>query len=129
MRFKEYQLSSVNCDLARLQPATVRVLTKRRLCEAWRFRGTRSVIGRTLSAIATVGSFATLTPAFAEDPKNIIAAQLRDQGYQCDQPQSAVHDLEASKPDEAVWVLQCENAKYRLRLVPNLAAKVERIQQ
>ena len=34
-----------------------------------------------------------------------------------------------SKPDEAVWVVQCEDAKYRVRLVPDLAAKVERIDQ
>jgi hypothetical protein len=62
-----------------------------------------------------------------ESPKNIIAAQIRDQGYKCDSPQSAVQDMQASKPDEDVWVLQCENASYRVRLIPDMAAKVERI--
>ena len=63
----------------------------------------------------------------AEDPKDIVAAQIRAQGYKCDSPQSAEQDAQASKPDEAVWVLQCEGASYRVRLVPDMAAKVERI--
>lgn len=64
----------------------------------------------------------------AEDsPKDIIAAQIRDQGYKCLSPQSADQDMQASKPDEAVWVIQCEDASYRVRLVPDMAATVERI--
>ena len=62
-----------------------------------------------------------------DGPKNIIAAQIRDQGYKCDSPQSADQDMQASKPDEAVWVIQCEDASYRVRLVPDMAASVERI--
>jgi len=62
-----------------------------------------------------------------ESPKNIIAAQIRDQGYKCDSPQSADQDMQASKPDEAVWVIHCEDATYRVRLVPDMAAAVERI--
>ena len=62
-----------------------------------------------------------------EDPKNMLAVQLRDQGYQCDQPKSAERDVQGSKPDEEVWIVQCENAKYRMRLDPDMAAKVERI--
>lgn len=62
-----------------------------------------------------------------DDPKNVIAAQIRDQGFQCDDPQSATQDMQDSKPDEAVWVLQCETTRYRVRLVPDMAAKVERL--
>jgi hypothetical protein len=62
-----------------------------------------------------------------EDPKNILAAQLRDQGYECDRPKNAERDVLASKPDEEVWIVQCENAKYRMRLDPDMAAKVERV--
>ncbi len=61
------------------------------------------------------------------DTQNILAAQLRDQGYACDQPQGAERDVQASTPNEAVWVVQCENAKYRMRLNPDMAAKVERL--
>lgn len=64
-----------------------------------------------------------------EDPKEDIAAQIRHQGYTCEQPQSATRDSQASKPDEAVWLLQCEDASYRVRLMPDTAALVERINQ
>ena len=62
-----------------------------------------------------------------DDPKNIIAAQIREQGYQCDSPQSATQDMQASRPDEAVWTIVCEAASYRVRLDPDMAAKVERL--
>jgi hypothetical protein len=54
-----------------------------------------------------------------ESPKDDIAAQIRAQGYACDQPQSATRDAQASKP----------NASYRVRLIPDMAAQVERINQ
>ena len=70
--------------------------------------------------------------AIAEDvesPKDDIAAQIRAQGYACDQPQSATRDAQASKPDEEVWLLHCEGTSYRVRLIPDMAAQVERIDQ
>ncbi|MGC2409724.1 MAG: hypothetical protein WA441_06970 [Methyloceanibacter sp.] len=80
-----------------------------------------------LAALMVMAMGALALPAAEESPKNIIAAQIRDQGYKCDSPQSADQDVQASKPDEAVWVLQCEDASYRVRLDPDMAAKVERI--
>jgi hypothetical protein len=64
-----------------------------------------------------------------ESPKDDIAAQIRAQGYACDQPQSATRDAQASKPNEEVWILRCEGASYRVRLIPDIAARVERINQ
>ena len=55
-----------------------------------------------------------------ESPKDDIAAQIRAQGYACDQPQSATRDPQASKPDEEVWLLRCEGASYRIRLIPDI---------
>jgi hypothetical protein len=78
-------------------------------------------------AVAILGLVGAGGTAIAADTQNILAAQLRDQGYTCDQPQSAERDVQASTPDEAVWVVQCENAKYRMRLDPDMAAKVERL--
>jgi hypothetical protein len=66
-----------------------------------------------------------LTAHAQEDPTNIVADQIRAQGYKCDSPQSATRDAQASKPDGAVWILQCESGSYRVRLVPDMAAKVE----
>ena len=66
--------------------------------------------------------------AAGEAPKDTLAARIRVQGSACDKPLSAVRDAKRSKPDEAVWVLKCENATYRIRLIPDMAAKVERLQ-
>jgi hypothetical protein len=82
---------------------------------------------QTLTAITATGALAA--PALDESSKDVIAAQIRDQGYACEKPQSATRDEQASRPDEAVWILQCESAKYRVRLDPDMAAKVERIDQ
>lgn len=74
------------------------------------------------------GPPARVLAAEPEVPKEIIAAQIRDQGYACERPLSAERDQAASRPDEAAWVLRCENAAYRVRLIPDMAAKVERIE-
>lgn len=62
-----------------------------------------------------------------ETPKDIIAAHIRIQGYPCDVARGARRDISASRPDEAVWHLKCSNASYKVRLIPDLAAIVERI--
>ena len=56
-----------------------------------------------------------------------IAAQIRRRGYRCDGSLNAERDAGRSKPGEAVWVLKCENATYRVRLVPNMGAQVEEL--
>jgi len=56
-----------------------------------------------------------------------LAVQLRRQGHRCEGPVNAERDPERSKPDEAVWVVKCANATYRMRLVPHMAAHVEQI--
>lgn len=65
----------------------------------------------------------------AQDAKEIVAAQLRAQGYACDNPQSATRDNQASRPNETVWTVVCSNASYRATLVPNMAARVETINE
>jgi hypothetical protein len=66
--------------------------------------------------------------ARADDaPLTLLADQIRGQGYPCKSPESATRDAAASKPDEAVWVLKCDGAGYRIRLVPDMAAKVEKL--
>ena len=82
-----------------------------------------------LLVAATAMAGAVGARAFAvsaqEDPTNIVADQIRAQGYKCDTPQSAKRDPQASKPDEEVWNLQCESGSYRVRLIPDMAATVE----
>ena len=80
-----------------------------------------------LIAIAASAGAGTFTASAQDDATNVVAAQIRAQGYKCDSPQSAKQDTQASKPDEAVWILQCESGSYRVRLIPDMAAKVEKI--
>jgi len=83
-------------------------------------------IGGVLAALVPSGTGTTLA-AEAENPKKIIAAQIKKQGYTCNHPEKATRDKERSKPHQAVWLLICENGTYRVRLVPNMAAQVERL--
>ena len=62
-----------------------------------------------------------------EISKEIIAVQIRKQGFECKNPESAKRDNPDSKPDEAAWILKCEGVTYRVQLVPKMAAKVERL--
>lgn len=69
-----------------------------------------------------------VSPASAQaTAADIVAAHIRSQGYSCDAPQAAKRDPRASRPDEPVWLLTCANARYRVRLVPDMAAAVEQI--
>jgi hypothetical protein len=68
----------------------------------------------------------------AEDPetaRDIIATQIRSQGYRCNHPETAARDADASKPDEFAWRLQCGQGSYLVRLIPHIAARVERVGQ
>jgi hypothetical protein len=74
------------------------------------------IVGMAVPAIAT-----------AEPAKDSLAAQLRDQGYRCSKAISAKRDRRRSRPDQAVWILRCNREVYRMRLTPDMAARVERI--
>lgn len=77
-------------------------------------------------AVALIAIFGTQSAAFSqESPKDVIAAHLRLQGYRCDAPKSARRDVRASRPDEAVWLIDCGAARYRVRLVPDMADVIE----
>jgi hypothetical protein len=62
-----------------------------------------------------------------DTPVNIISDHIRRQGYACDEPRHAERDEQASRPNGAVWTLSCRNAKYRVTLIPDMAANVELI--
>ncbi|MBR0934553.1 hypothetical protein [Bradyrhizobium jicamae] len=78
--------------------------------------------------ILLVGSLAG-SAAQAETVKNMLAAQLRTQGYTCDKALGARQDARLSKPDDEAWILRCSNATYRIRRAPDMAAKVVVIRQ
>jgi hypothetical protein len=73
------------------------------------------------------GRFGYIARAAAETPKDMLAAQIRTQGFVCDKPQGAKRNVKQSRPDHDVWVLRCSNATYRISRYPDLAAKVEQL--
>ena len=84
-------------------------------------------LGGALALNATDSTLSLEAQAQNESAASIIAVQIRKQGFACDNPQSAERNEEASRPDLPVWKLNCGNAIYRVELVPNMAAKVERV--
>jgi hypothetical protein len=84
-----------------------------------------------ISSMATLAAGVGLAmPAAAqENPAEIIAAHIRMQGYECAKALSAERNRQASKPNEAVWTLRCSNAVYNVRLIPDMAAHVEKVDE
>jgi hypothetical protein len=79
--------------------------------------------------LVAVADAAICPTAARENPRDVIAAHIRSQGYPCYSPQSAVRQPRASRPGEQAWLLNCENADYLVRLVPDMAAIVEPIEK
>ncbi len=85
---------------------------------------------RSAFCAGAVASAVLATPSAAQEtPAEIIAAHIRRQGYVCENALRAERNRKASKPDEPVWILRCNNATYRVRLIPDMAAQVETIKQ
>lgn len=59
-----------------------------------------------------------------DDPKDIVAAAVRQAGYTCSEPKSAKVDSKESTPDEKAWIIQCENGAYRVRFKGDEGAEV-----
>ena len=53
-----------------------------------------------------------------DEAAKVTADKVRAQGFPCAEPVSAQRDPAASKPDEEVWILECHDARYRVRLGP-----------
>jgi hypothetical protein len=77
-------------------------------------------------AIAT-GAEAAGNPADSEAAM-VTADAVRGQGFPCAEPVSAQRDAAASRPDEPVWILVCRDARYRVRFMGDMPAKIERLQ-
>jgi hypothetical protein len=78
----------------------------------------------TASASAFLVAVLATSVAAVEKPADIIAAQIRVQGYACDTALGARRNRRASKPNETVWTLRCSNGTYRVTLVPDMSARV-----
>jgi hypothetical protein len=81
--------------------------------------------------VASVAAYAIFTSANAQESSvdiTILADQIRSQGFACSNPTSAEKIAAESVPEEPVYLLKCESAVYQIRLIPDQAAKVTRIE-
>jgi hypothetical protein len=62
-----------------------------------------------------------------EDPKDIIAAAVRQRGHDCTEPESVRPDPDNASPDKKAWIIRCENATFRVRYMGDRGAEVEPI--
>lgn len=80
------------------------------------------------SLVAMTQFYAAVTlAAESETAPSIITAQLRRQGFVCT-PQEVVRDARRSVAHETVWAVRCNEASYRVRLIPHLGARVTRLE-
>lgn len=92
--------------------------------EGWRMS---LPVGRFAAASLAVTLVSASSLADSEAAK-VTADKVRAQGFPCAEPVSAQRDPAANRPDEAVWILECRDARYRVRLMEDMPAKVERLQ-
>ena len=85
----------------------------------------------TICSMIATAAVATLTSVNGtlaqETAKGLLAVQARSQGHVCDNPVSATRDKKRSAADVSVWFLRCENNSYRVRLAPDMAARIKRL--
>ncbi len=92
-----------------------------------RSRLTRSAPWPIIAALI-IGWLATDAVAQVENPLEILAVRVREQGFRCDEPIAVQRDEAASRPLATVWFLQCTNASFRIVLHPDMGANIQPIQ-
>jgi len=63
--------------------------------------------------------------AAQEDPKDVVAAAVRQNGYECKAPQEISVDPKNTAPDEKAWIIRCEERAYRVKFLGDRGAEVE----
>lgn len=77
----------------------------------------RSLISAVIAAVAIATFGGTAPPAGAQDNQAvaILADAVRARGVTCEKPKNVRREPKKSRPDEAVWLIDCGNATYRVR--------------
>jgi hypothetical protein len=87
-----------------------------------------SARARQFTAVALAVALAPTSSLAESEAAKVAADEVRAQGFPCAEPVSAQRDPAESRPDEAVWILDCNDARYRVRLMGDMPAKIERLQ-
>jgi hypothetical protein len=84
-----------------------------------------AALGLVAAALTATSALAQDVPPVSEDTAlDIVASTVRSQGHACDKPERAVRDPAASAPDEAAWIIDCANARYRVRYDNDVPATI-----
>ena len=67
----------------------------------------------------------TATANNFEQTETILSAVARKQGYKCLEPIEAIKDPADSIPEEMAWLLRCNNATYKIKLVTHSQSKIK----
>lgn len=90
-------------------------------------------MARFFGVILPLAALAAAIPGAAlaqseDEAARIVSDQVRDQGHKCAEPAQATRDAAASAPELPVWILQCADAKYRVRIVPDQGAEIDTLE-
>src|SRR5262245_39013674 len=89
-------------------------------------------VGKWIAIVAVPIAIATVLAAAGDTADSAaakaVADQVRAPGLACTEPVSAARDAAESKPDEPIWILTCRDVRYRVRLMGDRPAKIERLQ-
>jgi hypothetical protein len=77
-------------------------------------------------SLSTIFAFADIAQA-QEDPKDIVAVAVRQNGYVCENPKSVKPDIQQSAPDEKAWILSCEVNTYFVKFKGDAQVEVRLI--
>lgn len=94
---------------------------------SWKRPMRNSIIFMASAISAGLSASSAIAESGLEPPMDLLAAQLRTQGFACDHPDSARLEKDASKPNAKVWIVACKGVHYRMTVVPDLAAKIEKL--
>ena len=81
-----------------------------------------------LVASVTACGCTTSVNAQGDAQVKIVADQVRAQGHACNSAVSAELIEAESEPDQPVYLLTCDNAAYKVRIIPDMAAEVTVVQ-
>lgn len=88
-------------------------------------RPTTLMPSRSVASFLFLVLVGTLPAVAQQSPETIVAAAVRDAGYECEKPAKPVSDRKAGTADEKVWFIQCGKNRYRVRFMGDQGAKVE----
>jgi hypothetical protein len=75
-------------------------------------------------AASILGMSAAAAAQQEAEALQVVADQVRAEGYACAEPTAVQRDQAQSRPDLSVWILTCEGGRYRVELVPDMRARV-----